>query len=68
MENNEPERARIVSVQVGDKILWSREQTLAWYNTHEKQMWRELWGGLLLISLPFLFLYLWARKIVFQAA
>lgn len=68
LENNEPQRARIVSVQVGDKIVWSPEQTLAWYEAREQKIWREFLGGLLLIGLPFLLLYFWARKIVVQAA
>lgn len=59
--------ARIVSVQIGEKTLWQPEQTLAWYEAREQKIWREFLGGLLLISLPFLLLYFWARKIV-QAA
>ncbi|MCG7657851.1 hypothetical protein [Wielerella bovis] len=60
--------ARLVSLLVDNQTLWSPEQTLAWYQQREQTLWREFGAGLLLISLPFLLLFAWARKLTFQAA
>lgn len=62
------QKPRMVSLHVNGKQMWSPEHTLAHYVAREQQVWREFRYGLLLISLPFLLLYCWARKIVFQAA
>lgn len=59
---------RIVSVQVGEKTLWSSKDTLALYANHERQIWENFLANLLFMGLPFTLLYFWARKIVVQAA
>lgn len=60
--------ARLVSLRVDNQTLWSPEQTLAWYQHRERTVWREFGAGLLLIGLPFALLFLWARRLAFQAA
>nr|WP_244773538.1 hypothetical protein [Alysiella crassa]UOP07697.1 hypothetical protein LVJ80_04880 [Alysiella crassa] len=60
--------ARLVSLHVDNQTLWSPEQTLAWYQHRERTVWHEFGVGLLLISLPFTLLFLWARRLAFQAA
>lgn len=60
--------ARLVSLRMDNQTLWSPEQTLAWYQHRERTVWREFGAGLLLIGLPFALLFLWARRLAFQAA
>lgn len=61
------EQLKILSVQVDKQVLWSPKQTLTLHQNNRNRFVDELLSGLLWITLPFTFLYFWARKIV-QAA
>lgn len=56
----------ILSVRVGQHHLWTNEQAHEFYRQKYELFWREFYGGILLITLPFVLFYFWAQKIMFR--